>query len=44
MTGLTVYGFEAEIDELLDNACNELSPEDFRKLLADIAKMLEERE
>lgn len=43
MTGFSVYGFETEIEELLDKACNELDPAEFRKLLADIAQMLDER-
>lgn len=43
MTGLTVYGFETEIEELLDEACNELDPADYKKLLADVARMLDER-
>lgn len=40
----TKYDFATEIDELLDEAMNELSTEDYEKLLDDISQMLSERE
>ena len=42
--GLTVYGYESMIQELLDEAQNELTPRDFAKLLDGIDIMLDDYE
>ena len=42
--GLTVYGYESMIQELLDEALNELTPHDFAKLLDSINMMLADYE
>jgi hypothetical protein len=42
--GLTVYGYESMIQELLDEALNELTPYDFAKLLDGIDLMLDDYE
>lgn len=36
----SIYDFESEITELMDKACNELSPDDFDKLLDNIDMIL----
>ncbi len=41
--GLSIWGYEAEIDDLLDNAQDDLAPDEYQKLLDVIAQMLEER-
>ena len=43
MRGYTVYGYASEIEELLDDACNELSPKAYQKLLDDLAEMIDDR-
>jgi len=42
--GLTVYGYESMIQELLDEALNELTPDGFAKLLDSINMMLADYE
>lgn len=42
--GLTVYGYESMIQELLDEALNELTPDGFAKLLDSIDMMLADYE
>lgn len=37
------YDFESQIDELLDEALNELSPKEYEKLLDSLSIMIEER-
>ncbi len=41
---MNLYDYAAAIDEILDNALNELSPEDYTSLLDKVSQMLAERE
>lgn len=43
-SGMTVYGFVDMIQELLDQALNELEPDAFEKLLDSVAVMLQDYE
>ena len=37
---MSIYDYEQEIEEILDKALNNLSPEDYEMLLDDIDKLL----
>ena len=41
---MNLYDYATTIDEILDNALNDLSPEDYESLLDKISQMLAERE
>lgn len=42
--GLTRFGYLTEIEELLDNACSELPPDEFEKLKSDVKETIENYE
>lgn len=37
---MSIYDYEQEIEEILDKALNNLSPEDYEMLLDDIDKLV----
>lgn len=41
---MSLYDYAMEINDLLDKALNELSPEDYERLLDSVSQMLAERE
>lgn len=41
--GLLVWGYEVEVEDLLDDAQDDLTPDEYQNLLNAIAQVIEER-